>query len=672
MHEKRGRHRRMSRASALGFAAALSFAPASAQTGGWRTWTAGDLSFGAPAAMRAPALDQPFPAPVDSNRPDWTFTLTDAPDRPDLGATITFTWSRDTDENASDDDVLSRGRTSLASLPATITRWRSAGMGWRGLDVTTRGLSPKGEVFRASCHAPERRWATVESVCMKIVASVSITSASPSPDPAPDIQAGDAAAPKATSPAPQTVWTRPPAHEVLFSGALDARWDKLAAFGGDFDAFAKVTDAGLAVQAPAGHGWGRTGIVSSVDGALFLDDFGEGAKHRLTFRFDPSLSRSFTILLVRDRADCLGGDRGGVAFDWRPKPDGAGAIATLVASADSFGAAERGKQRVSGETAAPGPSEVTIDLTPGAVSAAADGIAPLEAPLGSLGRSAPRAICVFAQAPAENQPSAMGLRAIAIDRAPGAPEPPRTPMARVVQFGRGASMEWEPAAFSGGDFAKFARLGEDRLDVSVPEKHGWGWGSTGLLSKSPIGPFDAFADEAPYRLAFKFDPARTTGFSIALMPERDWGWARFAGARGVVTGVSPEPGGPQLFLSQCRGDVRRAFPTGWDGRFEIVLAKDGYRAGAPDGPAITCRAPDYGAFGAKMFIGVLAQAARENGPAELSLLEIVGERLAPADASAVRKWSYVADQDFDAKAFVRDVAKEFQSAQPTGLGPDLR
>jgi hypothetical protein len=59
---------------------------------------------------------------------------------------------------------------------------------------------------------------------------------------------------------------------------------------------------------------------------------------------------------------------------------------------------------------------------------------------------------------------------------------------------------------------------------------------------------------------------------------------------------------------------------------------------------------------------VLAQAARENGPAELSLLEIVGERLAPADASAVRKWSYMADQDFDAKAFVRDVAKELQSA----------
>ena len=93
--------------------------------------------------------------------------------------------------------------------------------------------------------------------------------------------------PPPPTPPAKTVWTPPPAHESLFSGALDARWEKLQAAGGDFAAFAKLEPGALVVDAPAGHSWGHTGLVSASFAGVFLDDFGAGAEQTFTFRFDP-------------------------------------------------------------------------------------------------------------------------------------------------------------------------------------------------------------------------------------------------------------------------------------------------------------------------------------------------------------------------------------------------
>src|SRR5690606_4341868 len=58
------------------------------------------------------------------------------------------------------------------------------------------------------------------------------------------------------------------------------------------------------------------------------------------------------------------------------------------------------------------------------------------------------------------------------------------------------------------------------LVVDVPS--GNAWGKVGLLSNDPLVWLDDFRDDAEVRVTFTLDPARTTGFGLALT-QTGWG-----------------------------------------------------------------------------------------------------------------------------------------------------
>ena len=521
----------------------------------WQKWQAGSLTFEAPAVMRLATDTQQKLIPFDLNKPDWTLKIVDAQQSPSAVA-ATFEWSPNVIDAPSGTAELTRAVTTLAGRSGIRLNWRDDDVNWRGFDVIVHNLGRGGALFKFTCHAPTQRWRDVQPMCERMAASIQIFGtvaanppappppshpptppppphppAPPPPSPPPatlQVTPSTKTAPPVTTtpdvapPPPQkTVWSPPPRHEVLFSGKLDSRWEKLAAGGGDFASFARLDQGGLIVDVPAGHSWGNTGLQTALHAGIFLDEFGAGARQTFTFRFDPSHSQSFVIAIVGDRDWCSeGGQPPGVGFAFAPKAEGAGAVARW------FDVASNNETRARADIAATGAQEVRIVLTPGKASATVDGTKLAEGAVKNIANQTGYAICVFAQGRAANLPSSVGLREIVVDREPSAPEKePKpalgvAPLPLVPLLGAKSAVEWETVGLNGGDFTKFGKLTDGRLAVSVPA--GDGWRNTGVLSKTPIVVFDTFAAEAPYRLQLKFDPQRSTDFVIQMMSPRTW------------------------------------------------------------------------------------------------------------------------------------------------------
>ena len=143
-----------------------------AAAAGWRVYDAGGVAFSAPEAMRPPGVDQPSPEPFDPAQAGWGFALTDNPAAPDRGLTVSFEWSSDESVAAPTTRVLGRTALVVSDRDATRIDWFNRDMRWRGLDILVAGLSPNGQVFKASCHAPEAAWAKAGPLCDAIVATL--------------------------------------------------------------------------------------------------------------------------------------------------------------------------------------------------------------------------------------------------------------------------------------------------------------------------------------------------------------------------------------------------------------------------------------------------------------------------------------------------------------------
>ena len=108
----------------------------------------------------------------------------------------------------------------------------------------------------------------------------------------------------------------------------------------------------------------------------------------------------------------------------------------------------------------------------------------------------------------------------------GAGAPPReswrSPIGEVL-FAGGQTGLFLPHQANGGVFDKHARYEDGELIVDVPA--GNGWGKAGLLTNDPLIWLDDFHDDAEVRVTFALDPARTTGFGVALA-QPGWGGVR--------------------------------------------------------------------------------------------------------------------------------------------------
>ena len=230
--------------------------------------------------------------------------------------------------------------------------------------------------------------------------------------------------------------------------------------------FARIDQGALVVDAPAGHSWGHTGLMSAPFADVFLDNFGAGARQTFTFRFDPARSHGFVVAIVGDRDWCVrGGQPPGVGFVFAAKEQGGGSTARWIDVASA------GETRAQVDAAATGAKEVSIVLTPGKASAIVDGVKLPEGPVKGMENLTGYAICVFSQGRAADQPGLFALSEIVVDRELSPPEkepkpaPGVAPLPLVTLLGAKSAVEWETTGLNGGDFAKFGKLTDGGLVV---------------------------------------------------------------------------------------------------------------------------------------------------------------------------------------------------------------
>lgn len=120
--------------------------------------------------------------------------------------------------------------------------------------------------------------------------------------------------------------------------------------------------------------------------------------------------------------------------------------------------------------------------------------------------------------------------------------------AEAVLFAGADSDRFVHHAAGGGDFARDARFADGALVVDV--KKDSGWGKVGLMSPLPLVWLDDLTKGAEVTVTFTIDPARTTGFVVALAQP---GWGGVAGN---------DPGSPNalfFWAQKADGTSRAAF-----------------------------------------------------------------------------------------------------------------
>jgi len=541
---------------------------------------------------------------------------------------------------------------------ATLGPWRARGESGQGgapnvnwvAEVNQR-LEPGRYVLQTS---DDQSWSTNEKRGWKGFYTIeyqlypAIAQSTPTPQ--------STATPPNPPPPVKTAWTPPPAHESLFAGSLDAGWEKVEVAGGDFANFAHQEQGALVVDAPAGHSWGRTGLVTAPANWLFFDNFAGEARQTFTFRFDPARTHGFVAAVVSDRDWCVkGGQPPGVAVVFAPKADGQGSNASLA------DLAANGERRASVDVAATGVAELVIVMTPGNASATVDGVKLAEGKIKGMENASGYAVCVYTQGRDVNLPGSFALREITVDRVEGAPQKEPQLASGVEQFpvvtllGPKATVQWETTGVNGGEFAKFGKVVDGAVVVDVPK--GDGWRNTGVLSKTPAITVDSFAAEAPYRFVFKFDPRATTDFVVQMMTPRTWDWHY----QRVWFGINRRFGQLFFFLKYCPGaDALRLMPHQWNGDVEATVHEGWAEVGVPGAFHMRCDASGVG-LNTELFAGILSAPDKEGAPAAFSLRSLTVQRIPPDGMTNAQRWRYVDDKSFDAKSFLSELDQDLSA-----------
>jgi len=192
--------------------------------------------------------------------------------------------------------------------------------------------------------------------------------------------------------------------DTLFSGAPSPAWEPVGYAGGSFADFAHYTPRGLAIEIPAGHSWGVTGLLSR-DPVLVLDP-----RHRLTpARFevdlDPVFGPAFVMALSGTRTPDMWLDH----FAWvalMPQPGRDSWALTLHNSVYS-----QWTREISAQVMLDWNGKLIVETAPGWLSVQLDGGPKVRADL-NMPEGVPIYAALLAHAPAEGLAARLGLRAL--------------------------------------------------------------------------------------------------------------------------------------------------------------------------------------------------------------------------------------------------------------------
>jgi len=302
--------------------------------------------------------------------------------------------------------------------------------------------------------------------------------------------------------------------EVLFAGEMSEKWVPYQADGGKFKDFAKLDQGMLVVDVPAGHSWGRTGMYSN--GTVVFSPRGGSEGVRLSVLLDPQGTTDAVVSLVPAEAK--------TNDEWRyhhvrvgvhlETDDGPQTMTLWIA-----------QQAVMTREISAVPERIDIVLRPDDAVVVTDsgGKVLLQGVLpGDVPKDGYRLYALSGVATKRgNKPVRMALKRIELSPEPffvqAAHDSALDGARRTILFDGGVLGRWlTPLAGQGGDFRKHARLEDGEVAVDVPA--GSQWGKVGVYSPGAMLWLDSFGPGAETAVTFEFDPARTTGFVVALSP----------------------------------------------------------------------------------------------------------------------------------------------------------
>ena len=106
-----------------------------------------------------------------------------------------------------------------------------------------------------------------------------------------------AAEPARFGPAPGV---KPLPFETVFDGTMAKAWEPAQIAGGDFAKFARLQDGALLVDAPKGHSWAKTGLLSAAP-LVALDHRVTIAPTRLVLTLDPAKRENLVVALASSK-----------------------------------------------------------------------------------------------------------------------------------------------------------------------------------------------------------------------------------------------------------------------------------------------------------------------------------------------------------------------------------
>jgi hypothetical protein len=299
------------------------------------------------------------------------------------------------------------------------------------------------------------------------------------------------------------------------AGGIAKNWTPIQAAGGDYTKFATTPSGELFVNVPAGNNWGKTGVRSTYFMFDVRDDMAT-VPLSLAFDFVPARTSGFALVLSPTVTDDIWTSENFWAAFVR-HPTAAGASANIVNTQNT---ADSSKSLPNIPSDAPG--TVTLAVRPGHVQVCTSAGWGMEGDYAWMKAGTKVTAYVFSHPYDSGMPVQMDLTNVHADRVaacgatgtiPAYPAPARRVLFQDT-FAGGYAQNWTGIQAAGGNFTTFAVNTTNEVYVSVPA--GNSWGKTGIRSSYYL--FDVRSDyaTAPMTLDFAIDPARTSGFVIAL------------------------------------------------------------------------------------------------------------------------------------------------------------
>lgn len=424
---------------------------------------------------------------------------------------------------------------------------------------------------------------------------------------------------------------------ILFDGKfLEERWVPYKNYLKEFGTF---SDHKLTIDVPKDHKWGEAGICSP-EPLVWLDHLGKGGEVKVTFSFDPLQTTGFSIAA------------GGFNHSWKtPGGEYIGLSWTKVEDKDISKLKFKIKNHLLLDENLTGkaPSTVTLSFKNEEIGIEGDTFGKKTFVWPYLAENRALHLWAYSHAFKKNLPAKMALKQIVLDRKFGVPIPPAKPARGVAVlpvkeiYGSNTIDKWECHQSKEKNKEHNCTLETSGLFITVKKDER---NTFGIKSKEKIIHLDRRKiKETPLKMVLHFNPKKTDHLYI------DLGYHH----------LSLEKKNQNTYVFKWGKHWSRNVDADWlenewNGKVNVTMAKKWTEIGLDGGVYIN--RPD--SVGDKRYLTVSVAPLKEKmkNNASLELQKITMQWLVPEGMTAVDRWNFVDDEDFDPEVFLREIMEE--------------